>query len=170
MPASIYCFAASPRSPGACPSTGLPSAWAAAIFLITSSSLYNTPGKFIISLRYLISGFSSSCNTCALSNAAPAVSKVVAGTQLGAPKLNLKFTSFPFSIINSTPSIPHTLAISCGSLTVPTVPCVTAILANSVGTSILLSMCTWLSMKPGRMKPLTVDHIPSSAIGTSVSS
>ncbi len=80
------------------------------------------PGKFIISLRYLISSRCNKFSTAFESNAAPAVSKTVAGTQLGAPKLNLKGTVFPFSIINSTPSIPHTLAISCGSLTVPMVP------------------------------------------------
>ena len=43
---------------------------------------------------------------------APALSKLVAGTQEGAPKLNLKGVLFPFSIINSTPSTPSTFAIS----------------------------------------------------------
>ena len=71
---------------------------------------------------------------------APALSKEVAGTQLGAPKLNFNGTFFPFSIINSTPFTPKTLAISCGSETVATVPCTTAILANSEGTNIELSM------------------------------
>ena len=71
---------------------------------------------------------------------APALSKEVAGTQLGAPKLNFKGTFFPFSIIKSTPCTPNTLAISCGSETVATVPCTTAILANSEGTTIELSM------------------------------
>ena len=43
---------------------------------------------------------------------APADSKEVAGTQEGAPKLNLKGVFFPLLIINSTPSTPSTLAIS----------------------------------------------------------
>ena len=70
----------------------------------------------------------------------------------GAPKLNLKGTVFPFSIINSTPSSPQTLAISWGSLTVATVPYTTASLANSDGTSMELSICTCLSRKPGSKK------------------
>ena len=48
-----------------------------------------------------------------------------------------------------TPSAPSTLAISCGSETVATVPCTTASRANSVGTSIELSIWTWASVKPG---------------------
>ena len=71
---------------------------------------------------------------------APADSKVVAGTHEGAPKLNLNGTCLPFSIINSTPFTPKTFAISCGSETVATVPCFTAILANSLGTNIELSI------------------------------
>ena len=71
---------------------------------------------------------------------APALSKEVAGTQEGAPKLNFNGTFFPFSIINSTPFTPITLAISCGSETVATVPWTTAIFANSDGTSIELSI------------------------------
>ena len=151
MPASIYFFASAPLNPGAWPSTGLLYFFAEAIFFITSSSLNNTPGKFIISLRYRISFFCSKASTAVESNAAPAVSKIVAGTQLGAPKLNLNGTVLPFAIINSTPSMPHTLAISCGSLMVATVPCTTASFANSLGTSMLLSTCTWLSIKPGRI-------------------
>jgi hypothetical protein len=48
-----------------------------------------------------------------------------------------------------TPCSPSTLAISCGSLTLATVPWRTASRANSLGTSIELSMCTWASTKPG---------------------
>ena len=47
------------------------------------------------------------------------------------------------------PGVPSTLAISCGSETVATVPCTTAIRPNSLGASIELSMCTWASTKPG---------------------
>ena len=82
---------------------------------------------------------------------APADSKVVAGTQLGAPKLNLNGVFLPFSIINSTPFTPKTFAISCGSLTVAIVPCLTAILANSDGTNIELSIWMCASTKPGNM-------------------
>ena len=149
MPAAIYFFAATPLNPGACPSTGLLYFFAAVIFFITSSSSCSTPGKFIISLRYFIAGFCNRTSTSAAVNAAPAVSKTVAGTQLGAPKLNLKGTVLPLVIINSTPAIPQTLAISCGSLMVATVPCTTASRANSDGTSMELSICTWLSTKPG---------------------
>ena len=38
-------------------------------------------------------------STAAASKVAPEVSKVVAGTQLGAPKWNLNGTFLPFSII-----------------------------------------------------------------------
>ena len=86
-------------------------------------------------------GLSSNCLTSWLFKAAPAVSNVVAGTQLGAPKLKEKGTVLPFTIINSMPSMPQTFAISCGSLTVATVPCVTAKRANSEGTNIELSIC-----------------------------
>ena len=71
---------------------------------------------------------------------APALSKELAGTHDGAPKLNFNGTFFPFSIIKSTPFTPNTFAISCGSETVATVPCVTAIFANSDGTNIELSI------------------------------
>ena len=80
---------------------------------------------------------------------APAVSNVVAGTHDGAPKLNLNGTCAAFSSMYCTPATPSTLPISCGSLTVATVPCTTAARANSLGTSIELSMWTWASMKPG---------------------
>ena len=50
-PEIIYFFASAPLNPGACPSTGLLYFFADAIFFITSSSLNNTPGKFIISLK-----------------------------------------------------------------------------------------------------------------------
>ena len=43
---------------------------------------------------------------------APALSKEVAGTQLGAPKLNFNGTFFPLLIIKSTPVTPKTFAIS----------------------------------------------------------
>jgi hypothetical protein len=76
---------------------------------------------------------------------------VVAGTQEGAPKKNLKRVCWPFWIMYSTPAMPNTLAISCGSDTVATVPCTTAKRANSEGTSMELSMCTWASTKPGKM-------------------
>src|SRR5438132_12568031 len=49
----MYFFAACPRNPGAWPSTGFPRFFAAAIFARTSSSPASTPGKFIISVRYL---------------------------------------------------------------------------------------------------------------------
>ena len=80
---------------------------------------------------------------------APALSKEVAGTHDGAPKLNFKGTFFPFSIIKSTPFTPKTLAISWGSETVATVPCNTAIFANSEGTNMELSIWICASIKPG---------------------
>ncbi len=122
MPADMYCSACSPLRPGACPSMGLPSALAMSSFLYTVSSLNKTPGQFIISAKYLISGFFSRYSTSSGVISAPAVSNVVAGTQEGAPKLNLKLTWLPFSIIYSTPTTPRTLPISWGSDTVDTVP------------------------------------------------
>ena len=46
------------------------------------------------------------------SSIAPLVSKVVGGTQDGAPKKNLSGVLAASSIIKSTPGIPNTLAIS----------------------------------------------------------
>jgi len=45
--------------------------------------------------------------------------------------------------------MPQTFAISCGSLTVAIVPCLTASRANSDGIRRELSICTWLSVNPG---------------------
>jgi len=90
----------------------------------------------------------------AASRLAPEVSNGVAGTHGGAPKLKLNGTVFPFSIMNLMPSTPSTFAISCGSETVATVPCPTASLANSDGTSIELSIWTCASIKPGTMNVL----------------
>ena len=92
-----------------------------------------------------------SSSTSWASSTQPEVSKAVEGTQLGAPKKNLNGTFLPFSIIYLTPSFPSTLAISCGSLTVATVPWQVARRANSEGTSMELSIWTWASTKPGMM-------------------
>ena len=51
--------------------------------------------------------------------------------------------------MKSMPFIPKTLAISCGSETVPIVPCTNASFENSEGISIELSICIWASTKPG---------------------
>jgi hypothetical protein len=67
----------------------------------------------------------------------------------GRTEIKLERNRFAVSIMNSTPALPHTLAISCGSLTVATVPCGTASRANCAGTSMELSICTCASINPG---------------------
>ena len=99
MPASMYCLAWSPIKPGACPSIGLPRFCEAAILASTISSEKSTPGQFIISARYFMRLSCKSLSTSSTFISAPAVSKVVAGTHEGAPKLNLKGTCSPFSIM-----------------------------------------------------------------------
>ena len=55
-----------------------------------------------------------------------------------------------------------TLAISWGSMMTVVVPCGTTALAYSGMGSIVLSTCTWPSMKPGMAKrPLEVDGLPA---------
>ncbi|OQC23110.1 MAG: hypothetical protein BWX71_02169 [Deltaproteobacteria bacterium ADurb.Bin072] len=82
---------------------------------------------------------------------APEVSKGVAGTHDGAANENLKGLVRAFAIMYSMPAMPSTLAISCGSHTAATVPWVSATRPNSAGASMLLSMWTWLSTRPGVM-------------------
>jgi hypothetical protein len=71
------------------------------------------------------------------------------------------------SSMNARPSSPSTFAISCGSLTVATVPCRLATRANSVGGSMLLSTCTWASTKPGIRKPASTG-VPAGSGRTDV--
>ncbi|MGC4006623.1 MAG: hypothetical protein QM811_27275 [Pirellulales bacterium] len=98
----------------------------------------------------MIRGSSNNAATPAASIFPPALSNGVAGTHDGAPKFTFNGVCRAFSTMYHTPSAPSTFAISCGSDTVATVPCGTAKRANSVGTSIELSICTCASTKPGQ--------------------
>ena len=109
-------------------------------------------------------GVASSVSTSATPRRAPAVSKAVAGTQLGAPNSTWKGVCAALASIQRTPSRPSTLAISCGSETLATVPWRTARRANSAGGSRLLSICTWASMKPGIRQGQAGFAAPSSSM------
>ena len=71
--------------------------------------------------------------------------EAIAYTRSGSPALA--------SSSQCAPSTPSTLASSCGSHTTAVVPRATTTRANSAGSSIEDSMCTWASMKPGTTKP-----------------
>jgi len=109
-------------------------------------------------------GVASSVSMSATPRRAPAVSKAVAGTQLGAPNSTWKGVCAALASIQRTPSRPSTLAISCGSETLATVPWRTARRANSAGGSRLLSICTWASMKPGIRQGQAGFAAPSSSM------
>ena len=122
-------------------------------FFRTSSSWERTPGNssFRSNIDFQLI---KSLSTSTASSLAPAVSRWVAGTQLKGPKIEFKgnFASiFDHKLYAGSHS--QTLAISWGSLTVPTVPCTTAgKRANSEGSSMELSIWTCASIKPGRIK------------------
>ncbi len=82
-------------------------------------------------------------------SAAPAVSRWVAGTQLGAMISMESGSPRAASSIQRTPAAPCTLAISCGSATTVPVPRGTTARANWRGVAMLLSMWMCASMKAG---------------------
>ena len=81
----------------------------------------------------------------------PGLSNEVAGTHEGIPQKNFKGAFSPLFTINSTPSTPKTLAISCGSATTPTVPFGITNLENSTGINMELSTWTCASINPGEI-------------------
>ena len=153
IPAEIYFFRSSPVKPGACPSTLFPNFFAISIFAKTSGFLNITPGKFIISANPNILSGSKSKHffVASLSKFAKDSSNSVAGTQ----DETIAYTDIGkflvFSNIYFIPSIPHTFAISCGSVTTAVVPCILAIFAKSSGEITELSKCIWPSINPGVM-------------------
>ena len=62
----------------------------------------------------------------------------------------LNLVQLALRTMKSRPSLPRTLTISCGSLTAPTTPWVTATFAKLTGVIIELSICTCASVRPGR--------------------
>ena len=88
---------------------------------------------------------------------APGVSNSneAAGTHEGTCRYTLKGTLLASSIISLNPYSPSTLHISCGSAKMLVVPLGITALENSVSVSMLLSTCTWASIRPGaRYLPL----------------
>ena len=98
-------------------------------------------------------GSSRSRAHAAASSVAPAVSNAVAGTHDGQPNAKVNGESAASSSMKRMPSSPRTFAISCGSLTLATVPCRMATRANSHGGSMLLSTWTCASTNPGTRTP-----------------
>ena len=84
------------------------------------------------------------------SSSAPDSSSGVAGTQLGSIKNTSIGRRSVASSIYSMPSVPMTLVISCGSVTIAVVPCGTTARANSRGTERDDSMWMCASRNPGQ--------------------
>ena len=72
-----------------------------------------------------------------------------AGTQDEAVKKTSSGSSSQTSTSQWTPSVPSTLAISCGSATTAVVPSGKTRRANSEGSSLVVSRCMCASMNPG---------------------
>ncbi len=81
---------------------------------------------------------------------APDVSIFVDGTHEGAMTSTSNCTASLALSMYLTPSVPSTLAISCGSATTVVVPWISASRANSCIGRSELSMWMWPSMNPGR--------------------
>lgn len=80
---------------------------------------------------------------------APLVSNPVQGTQDGTITNTDSGSHSVWSSMYWMPSVPHTLAISCGSAMMAVVPCCSTRLAKRDGCAMDDSMCTWLSISPG---------------------
>lgn len=99
-----------------------------------------------------MSSRASAAATACASKTAPPLSAGEAGTQDGIIILTSSGVPAASAIMKSTPSMPHTLAISCGSATTVVVPQGTTASAKREGISWLLSIWTCASMKPGSAK------------------
>ncbi len=85
---------------------------------------------------------------------APGLSASLAGTQDGAAQWMLRGSPVAAPRMAAIPSIPATLATSCGSAITAPVPWGTTARANSGTHNIELSMWMWASMNEGaRMQP-----------------
>ena len=92
------------------------------------------------------------CMNCSMSSAtsfAPLCSNGVAGTQEGSMKSTLSGSSSVSLYMARMPAAPATFAISCGSAITVVVPWGIITFMNEEGITMLLSMCTCASMKPG---------------------
>src|SRR5229473_7656914 len=150
MPAARYALRAGPRTPGACPST-----WSVrpVVSLATSaSSPAITPGKFIISATPIVRWRRRRLSMSPVVNGRRGDSKRDAGTQEDAMTYTSRGRSVQQSRSQWMPSVPSTLAISCGSATTAVVPCASTARANSSTISLEDSMCMWASIKPGTRK------------------
>ena len=130
--ASMYFLASSPSTP-AHGRLRVYHIFCRSDLFITSGSPWSTPGKFIISLQVFYFRQIAAVFQHRLHQGQRQQFQIwLRGTQLGAPKLNLKGTCLPLLIMNWTlPCRTHWR--SHGSLMVPTVPCTTANRANSRG-------------------------------------
>ena len=86
---------------------------------------------------------------------APAVSRCVAGTQLGAMTSRRRGRPQAAWSIQRTPAAPWTFAISWGSTTAVPVPRGTTARANCRGVAMLLSTWMCASMKAGASTPFS---------------
>ena len=122
----------------------------AAISTSIFPSPFATPGKFIISPRPIIPGQVSASATSSALSSAPGVSKPAAdGTQEGTSTHMCTGCSAASSAINLTPFSPKTLAISCGSVNMPVVPCGRTARTNSLTVNMPDSTCICPSSRPG---------------------
>ena len=71
------------------------------------------------------------------------------GTQEGASRSTRRGSPAVCSSMYAIPSSPITLPISWGSASTVVVPWGSTASANPLGSSILLSICTWVSISPG---------------------
>ena len=108
---------------------------------------------------------------CSISSAvrvAPEFSKGVAGTQEGIMKSTLSGRSSDSLYMARTPATPQTLAISWGSAIMVVVPWGIITREKESGMTILLSMCTWASMKPGQRyaPPASISSLAAEPLPT----
>ena len=143
-----------PSSPRAWPQTSFPDARPACMMLVMRGSRSMTPRIFMTSATPEISGHDSNFAMASPSKSAPDISSPgAAGTQDGARTMTRSGKSRVASIAQRTPSSPRTLPNSCGSQTMVVTPRGTTVLAYIAGVTIELSMCIWLSIRPGLTKP-----------------
>jgi hypothetical protein len=116
-----------------------------------------TPGKFIISASPSTRRRRSSPSRSPVVSARRGDSNDEAGTQEEAMKYTSSGTPAEESSSQCTPSVPSTLAISCGSATTAVVPSGSTSRANSSTRSFDDSRCTCGSMNPG------TTHLPDAS-------
>ena len=146
-PATRYALSPMPSSMGAWPSMGR---------LSKSLSLSSISWLQFITLFASITSPRPSmrllCMNCSMSSAtsfAPLCSNGVAGTQEGSMKSTLSGSSSVSLYMARMPAAPATFAISCGSAITVVVPWGIITFMKEEGITMLLSMCTCASMKPG---------------------